>query len=35
VTPSFRLTDTQIINERAGRPKFFLESSLECFRILT
>jgi hypothetical protein len=34
LTPSFRLTDTQIIDERAGRPKFFLECSLECLRIL-
>jgi hypothetical protein len=35
LTTSFRLTDTQIIDERAGRAKFFLECSLECFRILT
>jgi hypothetical protein len=35
LTPSFRLTDTQIIDARAGRPKFFFECSLERFRILT
>jgi len=31
MTPPFRLTDAQLFEERAGRPKIILDCLLECF----
>ena len=34
MTPPLGLTDTQIVDERPGRPNLFLDGSLEFFRTL-
>jgi len=34
MTPPFGPTDVQLVEQRAGRPEFFLNRSLECFRLL-
>jgi len=33
MTSPFGLTDVEILKERAGRPEFFLDGSLELFRL--
>jgi hypothetical protein len=34
VTPPFGLADAQLFDERPDRPEFFLDRSLEFFRLL-
>ena len=34
MTPPFGLADVQLFEERAARPEFFLDRSLEFFRLL-
>jgi len=34
MAPPFGVTDLQVFEDRAGRPEFFLDRSLEFFRLL-
>jgi hypothetical protein len=34
MTPPFGLADVQLFEQRVGRPEFFLDRSLEFFRLL-